>query len=53
MIAVPAMAELLVDGLEMYCAAHYFQRWVSIESLHRDGVTSELAKLLSDDALNG
>jgi len=43
------MAELLVDGLEMYCAAHHFQRWVSIESLHRDGVTSELAKLLGEN----
>jgi hypothetical protein len=43
-----AIAEMLVLGLEMYCAAHHFQRQVSIESLHRDGVTAELAKLLGD-----
>ncbi|HVB43261.1 MAG TPA: hypothetical protein VNF47_11220 [Streptosporangiaceae bacterium] len=42
------IAELLVLGLEMYCAAHHFQRHVSIESLHRAGVTVELAKLLGD-----
>jgi cytidylate kinase len=43
------IAELLIDGLEKYCAAHHFQRWVSIESLHRDGVTGELAKLLGEN----
>lgn len=43
-----AIAEMLVLGLEMYCAAHHFQRHVSIESLHRAGVTAELAKLLGD-----
>ena len=32
------IAEMLVLGLEMYCAAHHFQRHVSIESLHRAGV---------------
>ena len=42
------IAELLVLGLEMYCTAHHFQRCVSIESLHRAGVTAELAKLLGD-----
>lgn len=41
-----AIAEMLVLGLEMFCAAHHFQRQVSIESLHRAGVTAELAKLL-------
>jgi len=40
------IAELLVLGLEMYCTAHHFQHLVSIESLHRAGVTVELAKLL-------
>jgi len=40
-----AIAEMLVLGLEMYCGAHHFQRHVSIESLHRAGVTAELAKL--------
>jgi len=40
------MAEMLVAGLEAYCAAHHFQRYVSIESLHRSGMTAELGKLL-------
>jgi hypothetical protein len=40
------LAELLVAGLEAYCAAHHFQRHVSIESLHRAGMTAELRKLL-------
>lgn len=43
-----AIAELLVLGLETYCAAHHFQRHVSIESLHRAAMTAELAKLLGD-----
>ena len=45
------IAELLVLGLELYCTAHHFQRHVSIESLHRAGVTSELAKLLGGHLL--
>jgi hypothetical protein len=40
------MAEMLALGMEMYCAAHHFQRHISIESLHRAGMTAELAKLL-------
>jgi hypothetical protein len=43
-----ALAEMLVLGLETYCAAHHFQRQVSIESLHRAAMTAELAKLLGD-----
>lgn len=43
-----AMAEMLAAGLEAYCAAHHFQRRVSIESLHRAGMTAELVKLLGD-----
>ena len=43
-----AMAEMLALGLESYCAAHHFQRRVSIESLHRAGMTAELVKLLGD-----
>lgn len=43
-----AIAEMLVLGLETYCAAHHYQRQVSIESLHRAGVTTELAKLLGN-----
>jgi cytidylate kinase len=43
---VVALAELLIAGLEDYCAAHHFLRRLSIESLHRAGLTAELAKLL-------
>lgn len=43
-----AMAEMLILSLEMYCAAHHFQRQVSIESLHRSEMTSELVKMLGD-----
>jgi hypothetical protein len=42
------MAEMLALGLEMYCAAHHFQRRVSIESLHGAGMAAELAKLFGD-----
>ena len=42
------MAEMLALELEMYCAAHHFQRRISIESLHRAGMTAELAKLLGE-----
>jgi hypothetical protein len=42
------LAEVLTLGLEAYCAAHHYQRRVSIESLHRDGLTAELAKLLGE-----
>jgi cytidylate kinase len=43
-----AMAEMLAAGLEAYCAAHHFHGRVSIESLHRAGMTAELARLLGD-----
>jgi cytidylate kinase len=43
-----SIAELLVLALEAYCAAHHFQRRVSIESLDRAGITAELARLLGD-----
>jgi len=42
------LTELLVAGLEDYCAAHHFLRRLSIESLHRAGLTAELAKLLGN-----
>jgi hypothetical protein len=42
------IAEMLVLGLDAYCAAHHFQRHVSMESLHRAGMTAELARLLGD-----
>jgi hypothetical protein len=41
-----ALAELLVEALEEFCAAHHFQRRVTIESLHRQEMTRELVKLL-------
>jgi hypothetical protein len=43
-----AIAEMLARGLEMYCAAHHFQRHVSIECVRRAGVTAELTRLLGD-----
>ncbi len=43
-----AIAELLALGLEIYWASHHFQHQVSIESLHRAVMTTELAKLLGD-----
>jgi len=42
------IAEMLALGLETYCAAHHFHRYLSIESLHRSGMTAELGKLLGD-----
>jgi hypothetical protein len=41
-----SLAELLVEALDAFCAAHHFQRLVSIESLHRLEMTHELAKFL-------
>lgn len=43
-----AMAEMLALGLETYCAAHHYQPRISIESLHRAGMTAELSKLLGE-----
>jgi cytidylate kinase len=42
------IAEMLVLGLDAYCAAHRFQRHISTESLDRAGMTAELARLLGD-----
>lgn len=41
-------AELLVDALDRYCAAHHFLDRVSIESLHSAASTRELARMLGD-----
>lgn len=41
-------AELLIDSLDRYCAAHHFVSRVSLESLHRVGPVAELSKLLGD-----
>lgn len=39
-------AELLIDSLDRYCAAHHFLGAVSLESLHDYNFTRELRKLL-------
>ncbi|RAY17260.1 nucleotidyltransferase domain-containing protein [Actinomadura craniellae] len=39
-------AELIVDALDRYCAAHHFLDQVSIESLHSLGSTAELTRML-------
>lgn len=41
-------AELIVDALDRYCAAHHFLDRVSIESLHSAASTRELARMLGD-----
>ncbi|MGW6771180.1 hypothetical protein ACWGBX_12270 [Streptomyces sp. NPDC055037] len=41
-------AELIVDALDRYCAAHHFLDRVSIESLHSTGSTRELARMLGE-----
>ncbi|MER5641589.1 nucleotidyltransferase domain-containing protein [Kitasatospora sp. NPDC002227] len=45
---IPAVvrAELLVDGLDRYCAAHHFLDQVTIESLHDQDATAELRRML-------
>jgi hypothetical protein len=40
------LAELLVLGLDAFCAAHRYQEAISVESLHRQAMTAELRKLL-------
>ncbi|MFJ5884017.1 nucleotidyltransferase domain-containing protein [Kitasatospora cineracea] len=41
-------AELLVDALDRYCAAHHFLDRVTVESLHEYDSTTELRRMLSD-----
>lgn len=41
-------AELLVDGLDRYCAAHHFLDHVTIESLHDQDATAELRRMLGE-----
>ncbi|MFI9275498.1 nucleotidyltransferase domain-containing protein [Kitasatospora sp. NPDC052896] len=45
---IPAVvrAELLVDGLDRFCAAHHFLNRVTIESLHDQEATAELRRML-------
>lgn len=47
---IPAVvrAELLVDGLDRYCAAHHFLDHVTIESLHDQDATAELRRMLGE-----
>ncbi|MEV7355016.1 nucleotidyltransferase domain-containing protein [Kitasatospora sp. NPDC091276] len=47
---IPAVvrAELLIDGLDRYCAAHHFLGHVTIESLHDQDATTELRKMLGE-----
>jgi hypothetical protein len=39
-------AELLIDSLDRFCAAHHFLTRVSLESVHRDEPATELRKIL-------
>lgn len=41
-------AELLIDALDRYCAAHHYLDRVTLESLHGYEATVELARLLGD-----
>ncbi|GAA2216486.1 hypothetical protein GCM10009850_119550 [Nonomuraea monospora] len=50
-LAPAEAAELLVDELDRFCAAHHYQRLVSIESLHSDQVAAALKPLLGDGVL--
>ncbi|MFK0297537.1 nucleotidyltransferase domain-containing protein, partial [Streptomyces sp. NPDC090442] len=45
-IAPVVRAELLVDGLDRYAAAHHFLDRISLESLHEFDVTAELRRML-------
>ncbi|MFF3606867.1 nucleotidyltransferase domain-containing protein [Streptomyces sp. NPDC002463] len=47
-LAPVVQAELIVDGLDCYCAAHHFLDRVSIESLHDSESTAELRRMLGD-----
>ncbi|MFZ4237337.1 nucleotidyltransferase domain-containing protein [Streptomyces murinus] len=50
---IPAVvrAELLVDALDRFCAAHHFLDRVTIESLHEYDVTVELRRMLGDQLI--
>ncbi|MDY0811800.1 nucleotidyltransferase domain-containing protein [Kitasatospora purpeofusca] len=47
---IPAVvrAELLVDGLDRFCAAHHFLDHITIESLHDQDATAELRRMLGE-----
>ncbi|MEU5798449.1 nucleotidyltransferase domain-containing protein [Streptomyces sp. NPDC047813] len=50
---IPAVvrAELLVDALDRFCAAHHFLDRVTIESLHEYDVTAELRRMLGEQLI--
>ncbi|WP_245984991.1 nucleotidyltransferase domain-containing protein [Streptomyces tateyamensis] len=45
-VAAVVRAELLVDALDRYCAAHHFLDRVTIESVHDHDATAELRRML-------
>ncbi|MGW2251325.1 nucleotidyltransferase domain-containing protein [Kitasatospora sp. NPDC001660] len=47
---IPAVvrAELLVDALDRFCAAHHFLDHITIESLHDQDATAELRRMLGE-----
>ncbi|GGV94065.1 hypothetical protein GCM10015535_58520 [Streptomyces gelaticus] len=47
-LAPVVQAELIVDGLDRYCAAHHFLDRVTIESLHDFESTAELRRMLGN-----
>ncbi|MGW0552394.1 nucleotidyltransferase domain-containing protein [Streptomyces altiplanensis] len=47
-IAPVVRAELLLDGLDRYAAAHHFHDRFTLESLHEFDVTAELRRMLGD-----
>jgi len=47
-LAPVVRAELLLDGLDRYAAAHHFLDRLTLESLHEFDVTTELRRVLGD-----
>ncbi|MFR9727520.1 nucleotidyltransferase domain-containing protein [Streptomyces sp. MS19] len=47
-VASVMRAELLLDGLDRYAAAHHFHDRITLESLHEFDVTAELRRMLGD-----
>jgi len=47
-IGAVVRAELMVDALDRFCAAHHFLDRVTVESLHDHPATVELARMLGD-----
>ncbi|WP_328485964.1 nucleotidyltransferase domain-containing protein [Streptomyces zaomyceticus] len=47
-IAPVVRAELILDGLDRYAAAHHFHDRITLESLHELDATAELRRMLDD-----